>query len=178
MKGKKIIISLILISFFILLSYYYKSTYSSNDIEAINMNKKYVYPLGEIVSIKATTDGVLVIGYEDESEEYIGGIEIGDNIVDIKIQNSIKSIFYEDNKNNLIVYRIYTELNSVFVDNENIVETNCYIHGFPGRVIEKDGKIQVVWEDSVYAYVITGDTKLKDDLIRMAEETDIAQESN
>ena len=95
MKGKKIIISLILISFFILLSYYYKSTYSSNDIEAINMNKKYVYPLGEIVSIKATTDGVLVIGYEDESEEYIGGIEIGDNIVDIngvKIEN-VKDIF-------------------------------------------------------------------------------------
>ena len=76
------------------------------------------------------------------------------------------------------MYRIYTELNSVFVDNENIVEANCYIHGFPGRVIEKDGKIRVVWEDSVHAYVITGDTDLKDDLIKMAEETDIVQESN
>ncbi len=102
----------------------------------------------------------------------------GYNIADINIQNTLKSIFYEDNENNLIVYRIYTELNSVFVDNENIVEANCYIHGFPGRVIEKDGKIRVVWEDSVHAYVITGDTDLKDDLIKMAEETDIVQESN
>ena len=54
------------------------------------MNKKYVYPLGEIVGIKATTDGVLVIGYEEENIEYIGGIEKGDNIIainDIKIEN-------------------------------------------------------------------------------------------
>ena len=67
--------------------------YVSNSIEAINMkamNKKYVYPLGEIVGIKATTDGVLVIGYEEENIEYIGGIEKGDNIIainDIKIEN-------------------------------------------------------------------------------------------
>nr|WP_317332414.1 SpoIVB peptidase S55 domain-containing protein [uncultured Romboutsia sp.] len=93
MKGKKVIISLILISCFILFGYCYKNVYLSNSIEAINMrnlNKKYVYPLGEIVGIKATTDGVLVIGYEDEDIEYIGGIEKGDNIVainDIKIEN-------------------------------------------------------------------------------------------
>ena len=91
MKGKKFIVSLSLISCFILFGYYYKSVYLSNSIEAINMrteNKKYVYPLGEIVGIKATTDGVLVIGYEDI--EYIGGIEKGDNIIainDIKIEN-------------------------------------------------------------------------------------------
>ena len=81
MKGKNVILSLILISCFILFGYYYKSMYVSNSIEAINMkamNKKYVYPLGEIVGIKATTDGVLVIGYEEENIEYIGGIEKGD----------------------------------------------------------------------------------------------------
>ena len=93
MKGKNVILSLILISCFILFGYYYKSMYVSNSIEAINMkamNKKYVYPLGEIVGIKATTDGVLVIGYEEENIEYIGGIEKGDNIIainDIKIEN-------------------------------------------------------------------------------------------
>ena len=84
MKGKNVILSLILISCFILFGYYYKSMYVSNSIEAINMkamNKKYVYPLGEIVGIKATTDGVLVIGYEEENIEYIGGIEKGDNII-------------------------------------------------------------------------------------------------
>ena len=90
---KNVILSLVLISCFILFGYYYKSMYVSNSIEAINMkamNKKYVYPLGEIVGIKATTDGVLVIGYEEENIEYIGGIEKGDNIIainDIKIEN-------------------------------------------------------------------------------------------
>ena len=93
MKRKNVILSLILISCFILFGSYYKSVYLSNSIEAINMkamNKKYVYPLGEIVGIKATTDGVLVIGYEEENIEYIGGIEKGDNIIainDIKIEN-------------------------------------------------------------------------------------------
>ena len=93
MKGKNVILSLVLISCFILFGYYYKRVYLSNSIEAINMkamNKKYVYPLGEIVGIKATTDGVLVIGYEEENIEYIGGIEKGDNIIainDIKIEN-------------------------------------------------------------------------------------------
>lgn len=122
MKGKKIIVSLILISCFISFGYYYKSVYLSNSIEAINMrteNKKYVYPLGEIVGIKATTDGVLVIGYEDI--EYIGGIEKGDNIIainDIKIENvqDISRILEDINKDEIKVTLIRDEK---FID-ENI----------------------------------------------------------
>ncbi|MDR0879878.1 MAG: peptidase S55 [Clostridioides sp.] len=45
--------------------------------------RKFVYPLGNVVGIKANTDGVLVLGYEDESVQYIGGIQIGDNIIKI-----------------------------------------------------------------------------------------------
>lgn len=92
MKYKKIISFLILISCISLFIYYYQNRHLSNNIEVINtsnVNKKYVYPLGEIVGIKANTDGILVIGYEDENVEYIGGIKIGDNIVainDIKIE--------------------------------------------------------------------------------------------
>lgn len=93
MNKKNIIISLILVSFFILCTYFYKNLILSNSIEVINTNnndKKYVYPLGQIVGIKADTDGVLVIGYEDEDIEYIGKIKKGDNIIainDIKIEN-------------------------------------------------------------------------------------------
>lgn len=117
MKGKKIILFLILITFIILLGYYYKSMYLSNVTETINIknvNKKYVYPLGEIVGIKATTDGVLVIGYEDENIEYIGGIEIGDNIVDInniKIENvqDISEILENINENEVKIGLIRDE---------------------------------------------------------------------
>lgn len=93
MNKKNSIISLILVSFFILCTYFYKNLILSNSIEVINTNnndKKYVYPLGQIVGIKADTDGVLVIGYEDEDIEYIGKIKKGDNIIainDIKIEN-------------------------------------------------------------------------------------------
>ncbi|WP_018589759.1 SpoIVB peptidase S55 domain-containing protein [Terrisporobacter glycolicus] len=47
-------------------------------------NKQYVYPLGNIVGIKADTDGALVIGFEEEDIEYIGGLKIGDNIISIE----------------------------------------------------------------------------------------------
>lgn len=59
--------------------------------EVAEQSKKYVYPVGNIVGIKANTDGALVIGYEDDSVEYIGGIKKGDNIVkvnDEKIENA------------------------------------------------------------------------------------------
>ena len=54
-------------------------------------NKQYVYPLGNIVGIKADTNGALVIGFEEENVEYIGGLKVGDNIISIeekKINNS------------------------------------------------------------------------------------------
>lgn len=56
-----------------------------------NKSKRYVYPLGNIVGIKANTDGVLVIGYEEDDIAYIGGLKIDDNIIKIndkKINNS------------------------------------------------------------------------------------------
>lgn len=54
-------------------------------------SKQYVYPLGNIVGIKADTNGALVIGFEEEDIEYIGGLKVGDNIIaieDKKINNS------------------------------------------------------------------------------------------
>lgn len=53
--------------------------------------RKYVYPLGNVIGVKASTDGVLVVGYEEDDIEHIGGLQKGDNIVKInnnKIKNS------------------------------------------------------------------------------------------
>lgn len=51
--------------------------------EVFNNDKTYVYPMGRVVGIKADTDGALVLGYEENDIEYIGGIKKGDNIVKI-----------------------------------------------------------------------------------------------
>ena len=92
--SKKHIVAVGTILFFIFII-----TYNINQnkiIETINLyeNKKYVYPLGNIVGIKATTDGVLVVGFEDDSVEYIGGIKVGDNIIKINNEkiNSIDDV--------------------------------------------------------------------------------------
>lgn len=54
------------------------------DALKVSENKKYVYPLGTIIGIQATTDGVLVIGYEEDDIQYIGGLQIGDNITKVE----------------------------------------------------------------------------------------------
>ena len=48
--------------------------------------------------------------------------------------------------------------------------------GENSAVVTEDGKIRIIWEDSVYAYVLMGDSELKEDLIMMAKETIEVQE--
>ena len=76
-------------------------------------NKQYVYPLGNIVGIKADTDGALVIGFEEDDIEYIGGLKIGDNIISIEGEkiNNYKDISNVLNKLRLDEVEIIFERN-------------------------------------------------------------------
>ena len=110
---------------------YFVSIDDNSYIETINTNsKQYVYPLGNIVGIKANTDGVLVIGYEEDDTMYIGGIKIGDNIV--KINN--KKINNSSDVSNL--------LNDLKTDEVNI--------GFQRNNEYKEGTIKVKNENGKY----------------------------
>ncbi|MGL5314256.1 MAG: SpoIVB peptidase S55 domain-containing protein [Peptostreptococcaceae bacterium] len=84
------------ILFFMSIATYNIFQSKEKNIEVTNISemKKYVYPLGNIVGIKATTDGVLVVGYEDDSVEYVGGLKVGDNIIKINDEkiNSIDDV--------------------------------------------------------------------------------------
>ncbi len=91
----KLLISIFLIFTILLCSTYIYKIKSCELVEAFKgrniYNKQYVYPLGNIIGIKADTEGALVIGFEDDNVEYIGGLKIGDNIISIeneKINNS------------------------------------------------------------------------------------------
>ena len=95
----------------------------------------------------------------------------GYEITEVNINNSYKSIYYKDQSETLITYYIVSDASSISVDNEEVISSTCYIHGIPGRVTEKDGKTRIVWEDSVYIYVLIGNTEIKNDLFTMAEET-------
>lgn len=69
-----------------------KNELATESFNSYNQNeRKYVYPLGNVIGVKASTDGVLVVGYEEDDIDYIGGLQKGDNIVKInnkKIENS------------------------------------------------------------------------------------------
>ena len=89
----KLIISvfLIFITIFSLKTFFYSKNILETFKEENIQIKQYVYPVGNIVGIKANTNGALVIGFEDEKVEYIGGLKIGDNIISIegeKVNNS------------------------------------------------------------------------------------------
>ena len=125
MKNKKIISFLILISC-LALFVYYKNRDLSNSIEVMNnssISKKYVYPLGKIVGIKATTDGILVIGYEEENVEYIGGIKIGDSIVAI---NDIKIDKIED-VSNILANLNNNQVKITFIRDGNYMNENIKV---------------------------------------------------
>jgi stage IV sporulation protein B len=92
---KKIyLLSVITISIFIL------GIAKVNSIE--NKEIKYLIPLGNIVGIRANTDGILVLENE-EGVDYIDGIKSGDNIVSIegkRVYNSkdVKEVINYSNK--------------------------------------------------------------------------------
>lgn len=122
-KNKKFVIMGSIILCFVSIAIYNIIQNKTIDTINISQSKKYVYPLGNVVGIKATTDGVLVVGFEDDSVEYVGGIKIGDNIIKIndekinsiddvsRILNNIeddyvKVTFERDNKYNTEVIKV------------------------------------------------------------------------
>lgn len=93
-KNKKIVIIISVMSLLLISVKVIKGNYKELSTQVMVNNEedktKYVYPLGKVVGVKATTDGVLVVGYEEDNVEYIGGIQKGDNIVKLngkKINN-------------------------------------------------------------------------------------------
>lgn len=92
-----------------------------------NSNKTYVYPLGNIIGVRANTDGVLVVGYEEDDIEYIGGLQRGDNIIEVngvKINNSedISNIISNSNTNNIDV--TFERENKHITENIKLKEEN------------------------------------------------------
>lgn len=99
-------------------------------------------------------------------------------IAEVNVLDGLKEICYQNKENNQILYYIFASASSISIDNEEVINSTCYIHGIPGRITEKDGKARIAWEDSVYVYVIIGNADIKQDLITMAEETAQVQESD
>lgn len=117
-KKKFIILPITLILFFQIVFSQENSYFSSNiKRNIINNKSKYVYPCGNLVAIKASTDGVLVVGYEKEDVEYIGGIKKGDNIIKINNQN------INDSKD---IYNILSKVNEDYI-NITIERDNKYM---------------------------------------------------
>ncbi len=95
----------------------------------------------------------------------------GYNVAEIDILDGLKRICYKNADGNQINYYIFIGASSISIDNENIVNTTHYIHGVPAQVNIKDEKIRIVWEDSIYAYMIIGNYDVQNELIEMAEKT-------
>ncbi|WP_242824038.1 PDZ domain-containing protein [[Clostridium] dakarense] len=111
-KSNKLVLFIALFSFIFLGFKILNEKYIQSSVETLNLSesnkKKYVYPFGKVVGVKADTDGVLVVGYEEDDVEYIGNLKRGDNIIKIngqKIKNTkqVKEILKETKKDKIEV---------------------------------------------------------------------------
>lgn len=105
MKINKKLIGIIFISTFTIVTYVGYIQYKQ--VQAGLKAQKYVYPCGNLIGVKADTKGVLVLGYEDNTKEYIGGIQEGDSIIAIneeKVENASDIYNYIENLNDEYVY--------------------------------------------------------------------------
>ncbi len=136
-----------------------------------------VTPEAQELRITEKTGGDIEIDASEFEGMYLPSwLPDGYEISEVEIEDSWRTIFYRDQDGNLITFYIFANTSSISVDNENVNYSACYIHGIPARIIEKEGKLRIIWEDSVYAYMIIGDAEIQEDLVTMAEETAIVQE--
>jgi stage IV sporulation protein B len=82
--NKKIILFSMLSLFILVVSFFSFNIYIKEAYSQPKIEKTYLVPLGGISGITATTEGVLVIGIEEEAKSNLGVINVGDIITSIE----------------------------------------------------------------------------------------------
>lgn len=82
--NKKIILFSVLSLFILVVSFFSFNIYIKEAYSQPKIEKTYLVPLGGISGITASTEGVLVIGIEEEAKSNLGVINVGDVITSIE----------------------------------------------------------------------------------------------
>ena len=104
--NKKVILFSIMLLFILSISFFTFNLYIKESYSQPKIEKTYLIPLGSISGISATTEGVLVIGIEEQARANLGVIKVGDIITSIEGKKIINeydiSKILKDNKKDVI----------------------------------------------------------------------------
>lgn len=113
-------------------------------------------------------------GVDFDVKDYVGmyfpeWVPRGYVLSKIESYADIVKFTYIDKNADVIIYKIVEAAHSMYVDDEDIIENQIYILDTWARVVEIDGLIYVIWEDSNYIYTVSGKVELKENLITLVE---------
>lgn len=100
-----------------------------------------------------------------------GWIPNGYHLVEYVSMADEERITYKDGNDKVILYHIYTETGSLWIDDEKMSTTPIYVHDTWGEKIQKDSILYLVWEDGEHVYMVSGDSKDEDILMKIIEKS-------
>lgn len=131
-----------------------------------------IFPRSQELRLTEKTDGGIEFDHADFLGMYVPDWRPkGFDFVEVDGVSFPKSIAYYDGNGESISYYIYEDSSSLHIDNENVTEEKIYIHDSCGRVIERNQRTYVIWEDGKYLYVVSGNPELREDLIAMMKKS-------
>lgn len=129
-----------------------------------------VLPKATELSLKEKLSQDVEFDLSDFEGMYVPGwIPEGYELSEIEVFEDLKHVIYRNSNEDMIHYYIYLSDRIISVDNEDVVENALYIHDSWGKIISKDSKLRVIWEDTNCMYSICGKSNMRDELIKMAE---------
>lgn len=87
-------------------------------------------------------------------------------------------IVYSNNAHDIITYEVSRTSNSVFLDDEIVVESSIYVLDTWAKVIDTDEMSYVVWEDAEHIYTVSGKLDMREALIKMVEKSIKIEQEN
>lgn len=95
----------------------------------------------------------------------------GYNISGVEISSNVKKIIYSNGEGNVIYYESGMDINSLAVDDEEVIEKKVFLHDSWGKVKIKGKMIYVIWEDGNNIYMLSSDAIGEEALIKMMDKS-------
>lgn len=92
-------------------------------------------------------------------------------LTDIEAYIYFVRIVYTNKNGETIFYEISEVVNSVVLNDEEVIEDKTFALGTWARVLEMNEMVYIVWEADGYIYTISGNLNMRDELIKMMEKS-------
>ena len=123
----------------------------------------------EELRVEEKKDGGVELNFEDFTGMFFPNwMPRGYYMDGVECYEHQNKVIYKNKNGETIVYEVARKVNSVFLDDEDVVESTIYILDTQGHIIKTEDSIYIVWEDEMYVYTVSGDIELEKQIKEMA----------